>query len=324
MSLSAPVAVRTGPVVTFGETMGLVSSDHPGPLLHCRSMNLGMGGSESNVAIALRRLGTDAAWIGRVGDDSLGELVLRELRAEGVSAVGIRDPERPTGLMIKERRSSAETKVWYYRDGNAGSRLCPDDIDAELIRSASLLHVTGITPALSASARDATFYALEIAREAGVRVSFDLNYRGRLWSREEAAAIYRPIIERSHLVFAGDDEAAIVVGSAATPLELAHRISDLGPSHAVVKRGALGAVAVSEGLEYSQASIPIIPVDTVGAGDGFVAGYLSEYLRGAAVQECLSTAVTVGAYVCLVSGDWEGLPSRSELAGIASAEPVTR
>ena len=311
-------------MVTFGETMALVSSDQTGPLAHCRSMNLGMGGSESNVAIGLRRLDTNAAWIGRVGDDSLGELVLRELRGEGVNAIGIRDPGAPTGLMIKERRSSVETKVWYYRGGSAGSRLCPDDIDADLIRSASILHVTGITPALSSSARDATFHALDIAREAGVPVSFDLNYRARLWSQDEAAAIYRRILERSDLVFAGDDEAAIAVGNAATSLKLAHRLSELGARHAVVKRGALGAAAVSAGIEYMQAAISITPVDTVGAGDGFVAGYLSEYLRGGDVRACLQTAVAVGAHVCLVSGDWEGLPRRSELARITSVEPVAR
>jgi 2-dehydro-3-deoxygluconokinase len=287
-------------------------------------MTLGMGGSESNVAIALRRLGTDAAWMGRVGDDSLGDLVLRELQAEGVTAIGIRDSEAPTGLMIKERRSSRETKVWYYRNGNAGSRLCPDDIDSELIKSASILHITGITPALSPSARDATFFAVEVAREAGVAVSFDLNYRGRLWGRDEAAPIYRRIIERSDFVFAGEDEAEIVVGPAWAPIELAHRLSELGASHAVIKRGALGAVAVSAGVEYTQDAIPITPVDTVGAGDGFVAGFLSDFLLGESVSSCLLTAVTVGAHVCLVSGDWEGLPSRSEFAGIESAEPVIR
>ncbi|CAM5395665.1 sugar kinase [Leifsonia shinshuensis] len=324
MSLDTLVALRTGPVVTFGETMAMFASESPGPLLHCRSMTLGIGGSESNVAIALRRLETEAAWIGRVGEDSLGDLVLRELRAEGVTTIGIRDARVPTGLMIKERRSERDTKVWYYRQDNAGSRLSPGDLDADLIRSSSLLHVTGITPALSPSARDATFAAIDIARESRVPVSFDLNYRGRLWSHDDARAVYRRIIAQSDLVFAGDDEAAIAVGRADTSLQLAHRIADLGPSHAVVKRGALGAVAVASGVEYEQAAIPIVPVDTVGAGDGFVAGYLSEHLLGAGVQACLLTAVTVGAHVCLVAGDWEGLPSRKDLDGIVSAEPVSR
>ena len=128
---------RARTVVTLGETMALISSDTPGPLQHSRAITLGIGGSESNVAIALRRLGTDVTWIGRVGDDSLGDLVLREIGAEGVRVVGIRDPDAPTGLMVKERRTRQESRVWYYRRGNAGSRLSVADIDPAIIRSAS-------------------------------------------------------------------------------------------------------------------------------------------------------------------------------------------
>ncbi|MGO4691297.1 sugar kinase [Glaciibacter sp. 2TAF33] len=317
-------------VVTFGETMAMMSSATAGPLQHARTLNLGIGGSESNLAIALTRLGTDTTWIGRVGADSLGDLVLREIGAEGVRVVGIRDPEAPTGLMIKEHRTSSDTRVWYYRRGNAGSRLRPEDIDPELVRAASLLHVTGITPALSSSAADATFAAIAVAREAGVPVSFDLNFRGKLWTAEQAGGVYRRIIAHSDLVFAGDDEAAIAVGAAdstgtrLSPLELAHRLVDAGAGQAVVKLGSRGAVALVDGQEYTRDAVRIHPVDTVGAGDGFVAGYLAEYLRGEDVATRLTTAVTVGAYVCLSSGDWEGLPRRSELAALGATEPVSR
>ena len=311
-------------VVTFGETMALMSSDSFGPLQHSRAMTLGIGGSESNVAIALRRLGTPVTWIGRVGEDSLGDMVLREISAEGVQVVGIRDSEAPTGLMVKERRTSRDTRVWYYRRGNAGSRLKPEDIDPELIRSASLLHLTGITPALSNTAVDTVFEAIRVAREAGVVVSFDLNFRGKLWSPEQAGAVYRRILPLVDLVFAGDDEAAIAVGAAATPLLLAHRLIETGASEAVVKLGERGAVAVVQGREYERAAIPTTALDTVGAGDGFVAGYLADYLLGRDVDTRLTTAVTVGAYACLVPGDWEGMPRRSELAALGGSEPVSR
>ena len=311
-------------VVTFGETMALVSSDGFGPLQHARAMTLGMGGSESNVAIALRRLGVPTSWIGRVGADSLGDLVLREIRAEGVTVVGIRDPDAPTGLMVKERRTNKDTNVWYYRRGNAGSRLEPDDIDPAVIRAASLLHVTGITPALSPSASDATFAAIAIAREAGIPVSLDLNYRRALWSVEDAAATYRRLLPLADVVFAGDDEAAIVVGAAPNPLELARRLIEAGATDAVVKLGALGAVARVGGTDYRREAIPVLPVDTVGAGDGFVAGYLAELVAGEAVETRLATAVTVGAYACLVPGDWEGMPRRHELGTLTSREPVSR
>jgi len=311
-------------VVTFGETMASMSSGSTGPLQHTRTMNLSLGGAESNFAVALHRLGVDVTWIGRVGEDALGDLVLREIGAEGIRVVGIRDPDAPTGLMIKEHRTSQETRVWYYRKGSAGSRLNAVDIDPELIRSASLLHVTGITPALSESAAEATFEAISIAKDAGVTVSFDLNFRGKLWTKEQAGEVYRRIIADADLVFAGDDEAAIAVGAADTPLELAHRLVDLGAGEAVVKLGAKGAVALAGGVEHTREAIKITAVDTVGAGDGFVAGYLAEYLAGEDVPTRLTTAVTVGAYACLSSGDWEGLPRRAELAALGAAEPVSR
>jgi 2-dehydro-3-deoxygluconokinase len=311
-------------VLTFGETMGLMSSDTLGPLRHCRAMTLGIGGSESNVAIALRRLGSKVTWIGKVGDDSLGDLVLREIGAEGVEVVGLRDPTVPTGLMLKERRTSRETKVWYYRNGSAGSRLTAADIDPERIRSASILHVTGITPALSESAAETTYTAIQLAREAGVTVSFDLNYWGRLWSREDAGRAYRRIVAQADIVFAGEDEAAIAVGTEHRPIDLAHRLVDAGAGQAIIKLGPDGAVATAGGQDYEQPAVSISAVDTVGAGDGFVAGFLAEYLLDKAAPECLATAVTVGAYACLSAGDWEGMPSRDELTSLTVSEPVTR
>ncbi|TFD57652.1 sugar kinase [Cryobacterium sp. Hh7] len=311
-------------VVTLGETMALMSSETDGPLQHTRSLALGIGGSESNVAIALTRLGTPVTWIGRVGEDSLGDLVLREIHAEGVNVIGIRDPDAPTGLMVKERRTSSETRVWYYRRGNAVSRLSPADLDPPVIAGAALLHVTGITPALPPSAAEATFEAIRIAKEAGVAVSFDLNFRGKLWSRAEAQQVYLRILPEVDLVFAGDDEASIAVGKADSPITLAHRLVAAGAGQAIVKLGELGAVAVVDGVEYQRDAIRIRPTDTVGAGDGFVAGYLADYLLGADVPTRLTTAVSVGAYACMVPGDWEGMPRRSEIAGLTASEPVSR
>ncbi len=311
-------------VVTIGETMVLVSSTIEEPLQHSKQMTLGIGGAESNVAIGLRRLGTDVTWVGRIGEDSAGDLVERELRAEGVRVLGIRDPDAPTALMLKERRSAAETRVWYYRAGNAGSRLNIKDLDPALIAGASLLHMTGITPALSESARLLTLEAIRIARSAGVPVSFDLNYRRGLWSRDAAADFYRQVVPEADIVFAGDDEAAIAVGPAASPEELAQRLVAAGAGQAVIKLGADGALALADGIITIQKAVPVTVRDTVGAGDAFVAGYLAEYLAGESVGACLETAVQVGAYACMAAGDWEGLPRRRELAALTAAEPVSR
>jgi Sugar kinases, ribokinase family len=313
-------------VVTIGETMALMAGATPGPLQHSPTMTLGIGGSESNVAIALSRLGVEATWIGKVGADSLGDLVLREIGAEGVHVAAVRDADAPTAIMIKERRTPADTRVFYYRSGLAGSRLRVDEVNFELVRSASLLHVTGISPALSPGMAEVIDEAIRVAKDAGVTVSFDLNFRGGLWSREHAGEAYRRILPHVDLAFGGDDEAAIALGPAfgkttASPLALAHGLLSLGARQAVVKLGAAGAVAVVDGVEYEQAAVPILPVDTVGAGDAFVAGYLAEYLAGEPVPTRLETAVTVGAYACLTEGDWEGLPRRSELASLTATEP---
>lgn len=311
-------------VVTLGETMALMKASTPGPLAFTESLRLGVGGAESNVAIALRRLGTPVTWVGRVGADSLGDLVLRELMAEGLDVECGRDPDAPTGLMIKERRTNETAKVWYYRSRSAGTTLAPEHVPDRKIAAARLLHVTGITPALSESAAAAVQFAIDCAKRAGTMVSFDLNYRAALWPKPAAAAAFEALIRQSDVVFAGDDEAAIVVGEAADPLDLARRLAALGPAQVVIKLGAQGCVALVDGGEYQLDAVPVRAVDTVGAGDAFVGGYLAELLDGKPVRERLLTAVRTGAYACLVSGDWEGMPRRSELGLLGVAEPVSR
>ncbi len=310
-------------VLTFGETMALMRTDQVGPLAHASTLSLGIGGSESNLAIGLQRLGVQAVWCGRVGADSLGNLVEREIRAEGVDVRIAVDPSAPTGLMIKERRTPASQRVSYYRAGSAGSRITPDDIDEQLISGAALLHVSGITPALSPQAEATVRYAVATARAHHVRVSFDLNYRGNLWSAEDARRVYRDIIPLADIVFAGDEEAAIAVG-AAEPEELARRIAALGPSQTVIKLGADGALALIQDTIFRQSAVTVDAVDTVGAGDAFVAGYLAEFITGRGPQERLNTAATTGAFACLVPGDWEGFPRRHELPMLQAREPVSR
>jgi 2-dehydro-3-deoxygluconokinase len=311
-------------VVTLGETMALIQSRSPGPLQHAHGLNLAMGGSESNFAIALRRLGTPVTWVGRVGADSLGDYIRRELAAEHIDAEVVADPGAPTGLMIKERRTAMTQKVWYYRTSSAGSRLCPDDLPVEKIRNARLLHITGITPALSGSAAEAIDRAIEIAKDADTIVSFDVNYRSALWAPEVAAQVFRTMAGAADVVFAGDDEAALFVGPADDPLELAGRIEALGPAQVIIKLGERGCVAIIDGTAHRTDAFGVDAFDTVGAGDGFVAGYVSELLAGVPPDGRLDTAVRVGAFACLVPGDWEGMPRRDELKMLDSREPVTR
>jgi 2-dehydro-3-deoxygluconokinase len=310
-------------VLTFGETMALLRPVGTGPLAHTTTMHLGVGGAESNVAVALRRLGTEVTWVGRVGDDSFGDLVERELRAEDVHPHIVRDHDAPTGLMVKERRTASATRVWYYRAASAGSRFTIGDIPDALWDNVTLLHITGITPALSDAAANATMQYVEHAKALGVAVSFDVNHRHSLWSSDEARPTYRSLIEVADVVFAGADEAAIVVGDG-TPAQLAARLCAMGPPEAVVKLGPDGALAVVDGVEYHQPAISVPVIDTVGAGDGFVAGYLADRLAGRTVQQRLRTAAAVGALACTVDGDWEGMPRRDELDLLTTSEPVAR
>ena len=324
--MTGPVPAPGGPadVVTLGETMALMRSGQPGPLAHAGSLETGIGGAESNVAIGLRRLGVEVAWAGRVGADGFGEMVLRELRAEGLRVLASTDAGAPTGLMIKERRTPESVRVWYYRAGSAGSRLSPRDVPVDAVAAARLLHITGITPALSASAAEAIRFAVDCAHDAETLVSLDLNYRSALWSRAEAAPVLRKLIADSHILFAGADEAAIVLGASTPPERMASLLAGMGPGQVVLKLGARGCTALIDGAQYDQAAVPITPVDPVGAGDAFVAGYLAELLAGATPRKRLDTAVRTGAFACLAAGDWEGLPRRSELALLGAAEGVTR
>ncbi|NIG66805.1 sugar kinase [Microbacterium sp. Be9] len=312
-------------VITIGETMGLLHSLHPGRLDLAHAVGVSIGGAESNTAIGLARLGVAAAWLGRVGADAFGERILRTLRAESVDVVEIIDAHAPTGLMVKERRSSTQTSVSYYRSGSAGSRLTPGDIPAGIIENARVLHVTGITPALSGDAKEAIFAAIRRARAAGVRVSFDVNHRSRLWDAGLARPVYRELIASSDIVFAGVEEAALVLDTSETSaLLLAHGLAALGPSEVIIKRGAEGADAHIDGNAFHVDAVPVDVIDTVGAGDAFVAGYLAERVRAASPESCLRMGASAGACACTAAGDWESLPTREDVASLTRTDPVAR
>ncbi len=314
---------RRAGIVTIGETMAVFRATSPGHAAHVDGFRLGIGGAETNVAIGLRRLGTPATWIGRVGADELGRLVQRELRAEGVDVRTIVDPAAPTGVMVKIRPTPDTTRVSYHRAASAGSRLAPGDLDPELIAAAGALHVTGITPALSASAAATVDAAIDAAAAVGVPVSFDVNHRTSLWRADDAAATYRRIAERSTIVFAGLEEAQMIAPGE-SPAEVARAITAYGPSQVVIKLGAEGCHARIEGAAFDVPAVPVTVRDTVGAGDGFVAGYLAALLAREDPEARLSLAVRVGAFACLGEGDWESLPFRADLATLEQVDPVER
>ncbi len=314
--------MTAGGLVTAGETMGLLVQSDPGHPRNGEPMTFGMGGSESNVAIGVRRLGVPATWVGRLGSDPAGELIRRELRAEQVDAVAPGDPAA-TGLMIRWRPAPGHGRVVYYRDDSAGSHLAPGDIPDEAVRQAAVFHTSGITLAIGPGPAAAAAHATELARAAGALVSFDVNYRRALWSATEAAAAVAAVIPSCDIVFAGAEEAAMVAGTS-DPLDAARALEAIGPSQVLIKLGSAGCLALIDGETFEVAAPAVTVVDTVGAGDAFVAGYLAELIAGAAPAQRLATAVAAGAFAVTVPGDWEGLPHRESLALLQSSEPVIR
>lgn len=322
---AAAVSAASPSVVTLGETMALVRTTEIGSLRHAHGVALGIGGAETNVAIGLARLGVAVSWLGRVGDDSLGERVVREVRAEGVEVRAVVDADAATGLMVKERPSASSTAVHYYRAGSAGSRVSAADLPDGWVEQASLLHVTGITPLLSSTAHAAVLAAVDRARAAGVTVSFDINYRSALAAAAVAGPVLREIAERADIVFGGDDEFGILYPEASV-VKAAAMLRDAGVATVVRKQGPAGASVYLGDAVTSSAGFVIDAVDTVGAGDAFVAGYLSALLEGLDVDATLRRANACGAMACLVPGDWEAAPSLRDLERFldGGADPVRR
>lgn len=302
-------------VLTFGETMVRLSlPGHAHPNLGAPT--LGIGGAESNVAIAAARLGVPSSWLSVLGDDDFGALVERELRGQGVRVLVRRDPMAPTGLLVKEHRHGRPSRVRYYRAGSAASRMTSDIIDeaaAAAIRAAGVVHLTGITPALGAGPAAAAHHAVDIARDAGTLVSFDVNHRASLWSAHQARPALVELARRADVMFAGLEEAALLLGEPApdgdpwaAARRLGERIADLGPRHVVLKLGAHGALSRRDDAIDEVPAYPVRVVDTVGAGDAFVGAYLATLVTGQDAKACLDAGARMGALVCATPGDWEG------------------
>jgi 2-dehydro-3-deoxygluconokinase len=304
-------AAEPGRVITAGETMALVVPRDPGRLRHATSLLLSIGGAESNVAIGLARLGIPASWISVLGDDELGELVLHRLRAEGVDASAVRRvSDRPTGLYLREE-VAGRLRVYYYRSGSAAATLSPNAFDPSILQGAAFLHLTGITGALSPECADFLPWAATTAQEAGVRVSYDVNYRSRLWAPPAARAATEALLPLVDVLFAGHDEANALWGwRTDTALE---QLSKVGPSEVILKLGADGCAAVIDGERLTSPGFPARELDPIGAGDAFDAGYLAASLWGWAPEKRLRTANAMGAFCVQNLGDYEGLPSRREL-----------
>lgn len=301
-------------VVTFGETMVLFNPETQGPLRYVGTFTKSIGGAESNVAIALARLGHKAGWFSKLGDDEFGRYIKSTVMGEEVDVSRVKkDPKRTTGILFKERFSTVNPNVYYYRKGSAASHLMMEDLDMDYIASAKILHVTGISLALSEEMREAVFYAVKEAKKRGVLISFDPNIRLKLWSEEEARETILEMVKLTDLLFPGKEEAELLLGLT-EPEEIADTFLKLGVQTVALKLGKSGCYVKNKETEAFVHGYTVDhPVDTVGAGDGYAAGFISGYLENLSLTECAQRANAVGAMATLVKGDMEGFPYKDQV-----------
>ncbi len=302
-------------VVTLGECMGVLYPPDPIQLDDARSLLLDIGGAEANLSVALARMGHSVRYITRVGDDPFGQRIRSILAGEGVDVGDVAtDVSASTGIFFREWLPDGLRRVYYYRAGSAASRMQPDDLQAGQFAGARFVHLTGITPALSASCTATVTHAFELAHAAGAQVSFDPNYRSRLWAPEAARAALLPLIRDCDILLIGHEDARAVLGihvqeDAQGDQQLLEAMLNLGPGIIVLKCAERGALAWSQGQQYSAPAFPVTEViDPVGAGDGFDAGFLAGMLRQLGIPASLELGAHVGAASVAALGDYAGYP----------------
>ncbi len=312
-------------VVTLGETMALFVPRFGGPLQFAGEFQKSIGGAESNVMIALSRLGHKTGWIGRLGEDPFGHYIRNFIRGEGVDTSLVRfDREYPTGIFFKQPHTLSDPEVYYYRKESAASRMVPEDLEEEYISRAKYLHLTGILPALSESCHRTLERALSLAKRHGLKISFDPNIRLKLWSKRKAATVLSEIGAKCDILLPGLEEGRILTGQC-EPEKIASVLLDRGAKIVVVKLGNKGAYYTNGAQEGHIPGLSVAQVvDTAGAGDGFAAGFLSGLLRGLPLSGAVALANRVGAHALSVAGDVEGYPSLSRIESDADDNRVSR
>lgn len=304
---------KDGTVVTVGETMAMFRAVTSAPIAPDSLFDFGVGGAESNVAIGLARLGVSATWVSQLGNDDFGAVIQQTLESEGVRVLaGLRE-DRPTGLMVKIPVDEDDPRVRYYRRGSAASSLVLGRDEKELLSQARWIHLSGIFPALSDTTTETAHEIVDFAVAEGIPYSLDINYRPQLWTKSQARSTLLGLACDAEIVFGGRAELEILVGEHDSDSQLLRAVADCGPREVVAKLGADGALALFDERQFSTEALPVEVVDTVGAGDAFVAGYLSQRLVGETSAQALRRGAVCGALVCTKAGDWEGAPFLEEV-----------
>jgi 2-dehydro-3-deoxygluconokinase len=301
-------------VISIGETMVLFTPQDDGLLRYNRTFSVKIAGAETNTLTGLTRLGVRTGWISKVGNDEFGQMILSQIRGEGIdtSRVAV-DHQHPTGLFFKEKTNESNMKVLYYRKGSAASTITKQMIDSDYIADSSYLYVTGITPALSESAFDAVLFAMQVAKENQTKVIFDPNVRKKLWPEEKARPALLEMAKLADIMLPGISEGEFLFETT-DEKEIAQHVLDLGNELAVVKMGAAGAYFKSHDQDGYVSGYKVKRVvDPVGAGDGFAAGVISGLIENLSIKQAIQRGCAIGAIVTTVKGDIEGLPDKEIL-----------
>ena len=265
-------------------------------------------GAELNVAVTLSRLGLKSQYFSRFGNDQLGSVMLADIEAEGVDISLVKRVDSFTGAMVRNSGKSQLVEISYLRKGSAASTIEPQDILESYISSAKWLHTTGITCAISTTGAATVKYALSKAASLGIKSSFDLNIRRRLWSEADAKKVLAPLASNIELLIGGEDEYQVVFGSN-EPKKILAEANKRGCRIAVMTKGDQQLRYCVDG-NYDEITPPkVIALDPVGSGDAFTGGAIAGLLSGMSVDQALRQGSICGALVASMFGDWTGIPT---------------
>lgn len=294
-------------MTTFGEAMIRLSMPQGENIANCAKMDFHTGGSEANVAVALSQLGMKTAWLSRLTDNALGRRIERDIAGHGVdtSAVNWTSNDR-VGLYYVEFASSPRpASVIYDRLGSAFSKISPGQINWKILLNTRLLHLTGITPALSPNCRRVMTEAVKRAWAKRIPVSFDVNYRAKLWKPGAAARTLSSLLDGATITIMTREDAESVFRIRGDPESALRAIRDrFHVGIAVLTLGADGAMAWDgadllrePGHQMSEV------IDRIGAGDAFAAGFIHGYLCND-IARGLKIGIAMSALKMGIRGDY--------------------
>ncbi len=282
-----------------------------GDLKVARVFNRSFGGDTLNTAVAAARLGSNVSYITRIGNDAFA-LALQELiLKEGIQISPNRSAKGPTGLYFVSVDNEGQRDFVYYRQKSAASLLGPDDINPDVIKSSKVVYASGITLAISDSARNAVIKAFKIAREAGIMTAFDPNYREMLWQSEEktidALNEILPLVDVFLPSFPEDTDSLIRFNR---PEQVVDYFLFKGVKLVAVKAGQQGCyLGYKKEIQHIPA-MSIKAIDTTGAGDAFNGGFLHGLVNDESLINCAKLGITTASLKVLNRGSATAMPAR--------------